>query len=699
MGNLKIALLGPPEVDHLDHRLAFPERKALALLAFLATEGGIHKRQRLARLLWPESDAAHGRTALRLTLLHVRHALEENSHLERKAHLIVTHDSLGLDITSDIDLDLHALETACILGQKMPSPKTMQGEARQAAIAHLQNVIALYRGDFLGEFTLRDAIDFDNWMGRQRQYWSKCIERVFDWLSQLQSAEGAFEQAIETVERWCSVDPLNEDIYLRLMQMHLAAGSRVAALKTYETCADILLTELHARPSSNLIALAERIRNASLSREQMSRAPGKQGVGDARTLLNIPFVGRGAEFSRLMALYEQAASGQPQVILIEGEAGIGKSRLAAAFLDWAKVQGAGVLAGRAYKTHRRLSYQPLLDSLRAWVEREQHLHQRLSTIWLAELSRLLPELRERYPSLPPPTADEAFASARLLEALARLGQAYAARKPLLLFVDDIQWTDEATLDAFHYLFRHWTERATPALLLLVRRTETRSMDPWLAEGLANLKGVAPLTRLELGPLSAHALLQMVRSFSQDDDEQLEHQKERPTLAFEPFLRRSPSAGNILSPERFSKWLFAETMGQPFYTVALLEALLEHGSLVARSIQSKGWVFEAQSSLLHAERLGNLLPANVREMIQSRLVRLSPGARELLAVGAILDHDFPFENLCQIAQLPTRDGLSALDEAMESLLLRESQREPGKSGGTTYVFAHEKISRGCLCRGR
>lgn len=685
MSDLKIALLGTPYVEHLGHQLVFRDRKTLALLAFLATEGNMQKRQKLARLFWPESDAAHGRTALRLTLLHLRHALEEDSLPGHQAHLIVTHDSLGFDTTPGIELDLHAIETAYSLTQKLPLAETMQGEARQTMIAHLQNAVALYRGDFLEDLTLRNTIDFDNWMGRQRQYWSNRIEWIFDQLSQLQSTQGAFEQAIATAERWRSLDPLNEEMYLRLMQLHLALGNRIAALKIYETCVDILLTELHARPSPKLLALAERIRNASTLHEHRSHMPDRQSESGSRPSLHVPFVGRGAEFSQLMAFYERASSGKPQVVMIEGEAGIGKSRLATTFLDWARVQGAEVLMGRAYKTHRRLSYQPLLDALRAWVEREPHLHQFLSTPWLAELSRLLPELRERYPDLPPPTIDDTFASARLLEALTRLGQACATQKPLLIFVDDIQWMDEATLDTLHYLFKHWTERATPALLLLVRRTETRSVEPWLAEGLAMLKSVAPLSRLELGPLSSQALLQIVRSFSQE-----EVQGERLPLSIEPFLQQNRVARSILSPERFSNWLFAETRGQPFYTVALLEALLERGSLVPRQIQGKGWIFEAQTSLLQPDRHGKLLPANVHEMIQSRMVRLSPAARELLAAGAVLDHDFSFEQLCQIAHLSTKDGLSALDKAMESLLLRESHKVSEKRRDTAYVFAHDKI---------
>src|SRR5256886_3412407 len=159
------------------------------------------------------------------------------------------------------------------------------------------------------------------------------------------------------------------------------------------------MTELSAKPSRKLVVLAEVLRNASPPRGAHSGAG--SCTTTARPLLNVPFVGRGAQVSRLMTLYEQATSGQPQVALLEGEAGTGKTRLAAAFLDWVKAQGAEVLAGRAFQTSQRLSYQPLIEALRTRLEQEPDLRQWLGDPWLAELSRLLPDLPERYPDLPP----------------------------------------------------------------------------------------------------------------------------------------------------------------------------------------------------------------------------------------------------------------------------------------------------------
>ncbi len=688
MSNLKIAVLGPPEVYHADQLLAFPDRKALALLVYLAVEGGMHARQRLTRLFWPESDMAHGRTALRNTLLHLRHALGEDTQPDHGSHLMITRDSIGLNVASGINLDLHTLQAAWTLIHALPSREAVQGEVRRTLISQLQHAVDVYRGGFLEEFTLRDTVDFDNWVGLQRSYWYSRIGQVFEWLSQMQSEEGAIEQALATVDHWLSLDPLNEDIYLRLMQLHFSTGNRAAALKAYETCLAILMTELHAKPSPKMVALADFIRHSSPPHRASMHEQTRRGTSSSRTLLEVPFVGRGAELTRLMTLYEKASSGQFQLVTIEGEAGIGKSRLAAEFLDWAKAQGVSVLKGRAFKTSSRLSYQLLIDALRSLLEQGQDLHHLLSDIWLAELSQLLPELRERYPGLPPPTVDEAFASSRLFEAIARLGRALAARTPLLLFADDLQWADAATLDVFHYVGRRWTESATPTLLLLTMRTDKRVMAQQLAEWLTSVRSDVPLTRLEPGPLSAKDTLQIVQSFSAADGEQEAEQRVR--TSFEPSSHLVQTQDSGLGLEQFGQWLFAETMGQPFYMIEMLETLLARGVVVPRLVKGKGWVLDPQTTAFNAEVLDGTLPTTVRETILIRLAQLGPAACEILAAGAALDHDFTFEALCQVAHLAPQEGLSALDEALGSFLLRESRRQRGGLSGATYVFAHDKI---------
>ena len=138
------------------------------------------------------------------------------------------------------------------------------------------------------------------------------------------------------------------------------------------------------------------------------------------------------------------------------------------------------------------------------------------------------------------------------------------------------------------------------------------------------------------------------------------------------------------------WLFSETNGQPFYLRALLQELLEQGLLVPRLIEGSDWVFEPQPSILEATPPDTMLPYDVREMIQRRLARLSSPARDLLAAGAVLGHDFTFEELCQVAQFAPQNGLVALDESLQSLLLRESSHRREGREEVSYYFAADKI---------
>ena len=137
----------------------------------------------------------------------------------------------------------------------------------------------------------------------------------------------------------------------------------------------------------------------------------------------------------------------------------------------------------------------------------------LGDVWLAELSRLLPELRERYPDLPPPTPDETLARTRLPEAVVRLGEALAKRQPVVIFIDDIQWADTASLDLLHYIGRRWAENQTPLLILLTLRSEALLTTPALGEWLANVERDLPVSRLRLGPITVEDTVQLVEKLA------------------------------------------------------------------------------------------------------------------------------------------------------------------------------------------
>ncbi len=668
MGELYLTLLGPPEVRHADQLLLFSTRKELALLIYLAVEGHLHARKTLSEQFWPEGDARHGRAALRITLLHLRHLLFEGEGVDAVPHLLIQRDTLGMDLTSALELDLHILHEAWTSARASTHTSlTMPEEAHRSLLAQLKRATGLPRGEFLEGFSLRDAPAFDDWVRFQREYWHLRTSEVFDRLSQLQFEAGELEAALETVSRWLVLAPLHEDAYRRLMRLHFAAGDRAAALHAYDTCRALLATGMQTEPTPETVALASRIRSVAPPRRK--EAPTRAAALSPAMLLDGPLLGRTAELSTLIKLYHVAQRGQTQVVLLEGEVGIGKTRLATEFLAWAEMEGADVLQGQAFETGGQLPYRPIIEALRPRIERENAPDDLLSDTWLAELSRLLPELCDRYPDLPAPTGEKSVARTRLFEAVARLGQALAARTPLVLFIDDVQWADATSLDVLHYLARRWAESETPALLLLTLRMGERDMLPGLAEWRTGMERALPLTRLPLGPLTSEDILRLLQTLGGAGG------------------KDGRRAADL---ERFGQWLFAETEGQPFYLMETLKFLIERGVLASHPNEDGGWTIDFTAAMEHETVVRGFFPPSVSEVIVARLDRLTPDAFALLVAGAVLDQGITFAHLCQVADLTEQDGLPALDEALHSHLLQESEREGGRVADGRYVFAHTKI---------
>lgn len=672
MSDLFLGLLGPPEVRHDGQFVTFRTRKVLALLIYLAVEGRSHSREKLTALLWPESEEAQGRMLLRRSLLLLRQGLHEESESPGQNHILVERDTLGCNFSSALHLDLQVLQKAVQVSREKTSHSpgdATRVDTSRAVVAQLQAAAALYRGNFLEGFSLDDAPDFDDWVRMQREVWHTRIALIFDQLSSLQFQRGELADAQEVATRWLVHEPLNEKVYQRMMQLYLAQGNRDAALRTYEACRTVLSGELRAKPAPETEALRERIQMAESvsSPSPFSRASAfsSTDIAPSTLLVEGPLVGRANEYMRLVELYHQVKQGRAQVVILKGAAGIGKTRLANEFLRRAAAQGADVLAGRAFETGGRLSYQPLIESLRSRLERENAPDDMLSDTWLAELSRLLPELRDRYPDLPVPEGDEATARNRLFEAVARLGQALAERTPVVLLIDDVQWADLASLDLLHYLGRAWTERETPVLLVMCIRDEALMNPGILAQWLTGLQHDLSVIHLPLSTLQFEDALRLVQA-----------------------LGKSEAGSEAQEAAQFAQWLFSETGGQPFYMIEMLKALLEREMLVISRKADGTRAIDFSVAVSNAARLRSILPSSVREVIRSRLAHLSTEAFALLAAGAVLGQGFDFEPGCRVADLKESQALPALDEALKSQIVQEVVGKDSEK--VLYFFVHDKI---------
>jgi predicted ATPase len=393
---------------------------------------------------------------------------------------------------------------------------------------------------------------------------------------------------------------------------------------------------------------------------------GRSGLQVESVLATIDrgaFVGRGAKMSRLREVYASVQEGQSWIISIKGESGVGKTRMVMEFLDWAVAQGADVLSGRAFEAGGRWPYQPLLEMLelrcirgnQMFPESQQNV---LCDPLVGMLERVLTEMRTYMMDKNNQFAVEGQGKTeykRLCESFTLLGQALAEKTPVVLFLDDIHWSDHASLDMLQYASRRWIESNTPILILLTLRTEALVMLPNFAFWLAHLERDQHVASFIVNPLTLEDTLDFVRAIATEEAQHL---------------------------EGFARWLHTETGGQAFYIMELLKMLFEQGLLRARERQGGGWCIDFMSIVGNADALERMMLPGMRSVIAVRFKQLQPIARSLAAASAILGRSLPFEHLQYVANLNEQEAKDALNEL---LALRIFCKE-----GAYYFFAHEKV---------
>jgi DNA-binding SARP family transcriptional activator len=666
---LHLYALGPPEVRLGENLIVFSTRKTLALLIYLAIESGPQPREALAALLWPEASPERSHGSLRNTLDHLQTALRQASGKDKSSYLTVTHNSLSLNPDADIDFDLQTVERAYLQARTDRTSRILPEGS--ASLPLLQSAAACQRGDFLAGFSLGDAPGFDDWAAIQREVWRRRLGLILDRLSEIQFAHGDLAGATETASQWIVLDALNEVAYRRKMRAHFAAGERGQALDTFEACRAILKAELAIEPEPDTTALAERIRTQSPNGYpyDFNATARPQRTDTSVNFLGNLFAGRDREYQELVRCYVRATESQPQLVMLRGEVGIGKTRLAKKFIGWANAQGAELLLGSAFESGIHLPFQPLVEALRLRLESEPSLSGLVDEIWLSQLSQLLPELRKQNPNLSPtpvepPFLDPDVSQAQLYEPLAQCMLAMAKRAPLVLFIDDLQWTDSTTLGLLQYAIRRWKDSTARVLFLASLRSEAlhpmtqpkhTGRSPGLSGWLDRVARELTPVHIQLEPLGERETTQMMLSI-------------------------------LLPPDGdFAQWLYDETHGQPFYLIETLKDLLERRVLHPKRQKEGQWTFsvDADHDLGQAVRV----PSTVHAVIRSRLNRLSPNAFSLLAGGAVLEHRITFERMCTISNLSEGLALPALDELISGRLLLETV-PPGAS--SAYTFTNDML---------
>ncbi len=639
-------LLGPPRIERDGAPVDVDTRKAVALVAYLAVTRQRPRRDALAALLWP--DYEEGRAALRRTLSALNKALGEGC-------LLADRESVGLSGGAGLWVDVDRFDALLAQVRTHSDPVS---ETCPACLAALDEAVALYRDDFLAGFTLRDSPEFDDWQFFQAESRRRDLASALEQVSRARGSRDEFDEAIAHARRWLALDSLHEPAHVWLMELYARAGHHAAALRQYRTCARVLQEELGVTPLAETTRLYQSLKEnrevpsisvpasrAPASPIQQKSSPPPQASPPARTF-DHPLVGRSGEWARLLAAY--GASNTGHVVLLEGEAGIGKTRLAEEFLAHVRTLGAVTLTARCYEGEANLAFGPFVEGLAAAVRLLSNSGRLagLSPHVLSEAARLVPELTTLRPGLPPaPPLDSPGAQARFFEGIAQVLLASVGDgQPGVLFVDDAHWADAASLDLLAYLIR----RPRARLLVLLAARGEQAAGTRLHHLLADARRGGATTALSLSRLSHASVEALVRT----------------AVAVMP-----PSSR--VGCDALVRRLHEETEGLPLFLSEYLAAMGE-GTL---GRDDSAWA----------------LPGGVRDLLRARLAAVSESARQLLHAAAVIGRSFDFDAVQAASGRDEEMVVTALEELIGHGIVEEVQGRSGVNGGhPTYDFSHEKL---------
>lgn len=617
MESLKIHLLGEFRVYRGEERIDLLTKPIKSLFAYLVTHRDRgYPPELLAGTFWGDYSEEKARDSLNNALSVLRRTLPEGS---------ITTEYGIIRFKREIDywLDVEDFEQGIRKCKGLEKP--------EGKVDWLQEAVRLYRGDFMEGF-------YDDWCLLEQERLRELYLEALKELADCHKALKEYDRAIDCCRRILEISPLREELHRELMYLYFISGDRTAALLQYERCREVLVKELKIEPLPETKALYKEIQwqaNPERLRRISASARRTEFLLSGYTELGAPFVGRDQEFGELLAQWQLAGKGKGNVVFIEGEAGIGKSRLARELINFITERESLALIGRCSRAERSLPYQPLISALRQALARMGiDRLRKVPPLWLGEVVRLLPEVGEMLPEVQPnPSLPPEQERSRLFEGLNQFIFALSQDNPLVLFIDDLHWADNSTLQYLHYLARRMPREQI--LLLGTYRSEEVDETHSLSELIEQLHPRGSLVHISLEGLNPQEAALLVRRMLQ-----------------------------LEKGAEFVADLYRETEGNPFFIVELIKSLIGGGAL---------YLEEGQWQPPPPEEVEAHIPAAVRELVSARLRRVSPRGQKLLELAAVAIREVKLELLASINSLAEDELLHALEELKAAHLLWETDQ--------------------------
>ena len=476
--SLEIRLFGSPEVTLHGRPVEVDTRKAIAMLSYLAVEGSAD-RDTLAGLYWGDSSHDRARATLRRTLSALRAAVgNEMIGADRnRVWLTGEHTSDIADFSAAVaETDTHGHDPVDVCAE---------------CVRPLERATSLYRGDFLGAFSVRNAPEFEDWARNVTESFRLKAGEAYRRLAYARASVGDYPAAIGAATRWIALDDLHEPAHRLAMLLNAWAGDRPGAIHAYRECVATLDRELGVPPLAETTELFEAIMD-----EDLPPAPGMpraiKSHPSPRGLSRVEMIDRDWAIQIIEASIRSSSSAS-EICILSGDSWMGKTRLLDHGHGYASSLGQNVSSSVAFRAEAHLPYGvtiQLIDALIPFVEREPD---GLPEWALSELIRLVPRL-----SRGTAMADNGqLGQLRLRDAFLTLIEAAAAERPLMISVDDAQWIDSASADLLGYVGRR---RGDLRLLLVI---STRDPD-LLPQGLRDLVEMSDQA-IDLRPLTPEDL--------------------------------------------------------------------------------------------------------------------------------------------------------------------------------------------------